>query len=139
MSTSYTTYDPSTGKICKTGITSDIEHEILHTASHLKVIKEFSDANVNFVVNHKIVKFPPKPSEFHVFNYSSKVWEPNIEMAWEVIKKRRSFLLAETDWVVVKAQETGTAVPEAWLNYRQALRDVTLQSNPLALVWPRSP
>jgi len=33
--------------------------------------------------------------------------------------------LAETDWVVAKANERGEEVPEEWKTYRQALRDIT--------------
>lgn len=43
----------------------------------------------------------------------------------------RDLLLADTDWVVVKALESGEAVPAAWVTYRQGLRDM-----PLHTEWP---
>lgn len=46
-------------------------------------------------------------------------------------RSQRDNLLAETDWVVIKAQETGVAVDAAWATYRQALRDITTHAN-----WP---
>lgn len=46
-------------------------------------------------------------------------------------RKKRDDLLAETDWVVVKAKETGTTLTAAWKTYRQALRDITTHAN-----WP---
>lgn len=49
----------------------------------------------------------------------------------EAIRSKRDNLLAETDWVVIKAQETGVAVDAAWATYRQALRDITTHAN-----WP---
>ena len=33
----------------------------------------------------------------------------------------------------------GTAVPQPWLDYRQAMRDVTEQSDPLNIIWPTPP
>jgi hypothetical protein len=48
--------------------------------------------------------------------------------------------LAETDWVVVKAQEVGEAVPAAWVTYRQALRDLPANTaDPANPVWPSAP
>lgn len=51
--------------------------------------------------------------------------------AAEANRTQRDNLLAETDWVVIKAQETGVAVDAAWAAYRQALRDITAHTN-----WP---
>lgn len=42
----------------------------------------------------------------------------------EVARAERDFFLAETDWIVVKHAEQGTSVPDQWVNYRQALRDL---------------
>lgn len=46
-------------------------------------------------------------------------------------RTRRDALLSETDWVVTKAAEAGSAVAENWKTYRQALRDITTHGN-----WP---
>ena len=60
--------------------------------------------------------------------------------AWADIRSKRNGLLAETDWVVVKAQETGEAVPAAWATYRQALRDLPANTaDPANPVWPTKP
>ena len=48
--------------------------------------------------------------------------------------------LKETDWVVVKAQELGTDVPDEWKSYRQALRDITNTYTSFEeAVWPIKP
>ena len=44
------------------------------------------------------------------------------------LRKERNRLLAETDWVVIKARENNATVPSAWKTYRQALRDLTTQT-----------
>ena len=41
------------------------------------------------------------------------------------LRMERDLLLKESDWVVIKAQETGTSIPSAWATYRQELRDIT--------------
>jgi Phage tail assembly chaperone protein len=61
------------------------------------------------------------------------------EIAWTRARKRRAELLAESDWVVTKAMDQGTPVPADWQAYRQALRDITSQTDPFNIVWPTKP
>lgn len=43
-------------------------------------------------------------------------------------------------WVVTKSYEINTAMPQEWLNYRQALRDIPQQTGfPDNVVWPTAP
>mgnify|MGYP001430362791 CR=1 FL=1 len=42
-----------------------------------------------------------------------------------MLRNIRNELLQESDWVVIKAQETSTSIPSAWTKYRQELRDIT--------------
>jgi len=57
--------------------------------------------------------------------------------AWKCVRKQRDILIAETDWV------GGSDVPDAlktkWNTYRQALRDITSQSDPENITWPTKP
>ena len=49
-------------------------------------------------------------------------------------------MIAATDWIVIKSVEAGTAVPEAWQTYRQALRDIPEQTGfPFQVYWPTRP
>lgn len=51
--------------------------------------------------------------------------------------KERAQLLEQSDWVVVRSIETGTPIPEVWVKYRQALRDITKQPGfPESYRWP---
>lgn len=82
----------------------------------------------------------PKP-QFGFWNITTKDWEVDdvarLESLAQQVRSQRDHLMAQTDWVVVKAQETGTEVPEEYLVYRQALRDVPLQSGfPEVIEWP---
>tara|TARA_B100000424_G_scaffold121132_1_gene91602 strand:+ start:737 stop:1108 length:372 start_codon:yes stop_codon:yes gene_type:complete len=47
-----------------------------------------------------------------------------------LLREKRDELLAETDWMVTKATETGIAISDAWKTYRQALRDLPASSTP---------
>ena len=40
-------------------------------------------------------------------------------------RKRQKKELTNTDWVTIRAQETGAPIPEKYLVYRSALRDIT--------------
>jgi hypothetical protein len=56
------------------------------------------------------------------------------------IRNERNKRLADTDWVIIKAKETGTNISAAWKNYRQELRDITSQEGfPHEVVWPTKP
>jgi hypothetical protein len=46
-------------------------------------------------------------------------------------RAQRDTLLAETDWMVLKATETGATLADDWKTYRQALRDLPQHAN-----WP---
>lgn len=61
------------------------------------------------------------------------------EMQWALVKIERAQRLISTDWVVLRAQDQGTPVPQEWRAYRQALRDITEQTDPFAIQWPQAP
>lgn len=53
---------------------------------------------------------------------------------------QRDELLKQTDWIVIKYVDLNEPTPEEWLEYRQALRDVTEQDGfPGNVVWPEEP
>jgi len=55
---------------------------------------------------------------------------------WNAIRAERNKLLVASDWTQLPDAPVDAA---AWATYRQALRDVTNQANPFAIVWPESP
>lgn len=63
------------------------------------------------------------------------------------VRKKRDALLAETDWVTIKAIDAssdglGIQLPQVWIAYRQALRDITGHANFPHLAeadWPTKP
>ena len=64
---------------------------------------------------------------------------PIIPPTWEQIRAQRDSLLKDSDWVVL-ADSNPKPSKEAWLTYRQALRDLpTKFSKPEEVVWPEKP
>ena len=59
-----------------------------------------------------------------------------VEAQWPIIRAERNKLLVESDWTQLPDAPVDAA---AWATYRQALRDVTTQANPFAIVWPQGP
>ena len=59
------------------------------------------------------------------------------------LREKRTQLLAETDWVVIRARENGGQVPAAWKTYRVALRDLPSGLDTVekvnAVTWPTKP
>jgi hypothetical protein len=59
-----------------------------------------------------------------------------VEAQWNVIRAERNRLLVASDWTQLPDAPVDAA---AWATYRQALRDITTEANPFAIVWPESP
>ena len=65
--------------------------------------------------------------------------------AFELLRVKRNQLIAETDWVTLKAIDDsndglGIQLPQVWMDYRQALRDLPANTvDPANPVWPVKP
>lgn len=57
--------------------------------------------------------------------------------AWKCVRKQRNDLLIESDWT--QGADVPDVIKTAWVSYRQALRDVTKQSDPDNITWPTKP
>jgi len=87
-----------------------------------------------------------KPTESEINN---KISELDAAEAMRLLREERNVLLSETDWMVIKSQETGVAIPDAWKTYRQELRDLPASSTPTldenyeldltSVTWPTKP
>ena len=58
---------------------------------------------------------------------------------WSAHRDKRNALLAASDWTQAKDSPLSVAQQEQWESYRQALRDMTQQADPAAVVWPVEP
>jgi hypothetical protein len=59
------------------------------------------------------------------------------EQVWPTIRARRDALIVQTDWT--QLPDVPLPTKEAWAAYRQALRDITQQSDPHYISWPTPP
>jgi hypothetical protein len=60
------------------------------------------------------------------------------KLTWEQIRAQRDTLLFQTDWIF--APDVALKNKQAWLKYRQSLRDIPQTfSTPEEVVWPNKP
>ncbi len=82
----------------------------------------------------------PQPS--YDYTTSECVWDIDqwiINPSWDRVRMHRDWLLKESDWSV-SIDATPKPSKEAWLEYRQALRDVPQNfDSPEDVVWPTKP
>ena len=70
----------------------------------------------------------PKPTRAQV---EAKIQELKAAEPMRLLRVHRDKLLAEVDWVVIRAYSTNTPVPEEWATYQQALRDLPETATPV--------
>ena len=101
------------------------------------------DLPTKFVyLNGQLEALPPKQFDHQVMDYAQRQWvNPPDEAQWIVVRRTRNRLLLNSDWADTASASArlGSVLNQQWLTYRQALRDVTLQTNPFTIVWPIAP
>ena len=69
-----------------------------------------------------------------------ELFEQQRTFKWDEQRLLRNQLLTECDWVVLPHSPVAEASLQAWLDYRQELRDcIKPGTNPFAIVWPQKP
>lgn len=130
-------YNKATGQIYSSGTTCS--PELLETDTKGVLIGQLCDVMTCYVDNKNVVTMLPKPDEHHIFDYDSKKWlDPRTyETEWVLVRKKRNELLQSSDWT--QLPDVPLITKEAWSNYRQELRNITIQPNPFNIVWPEAP
>lgn len=82
---------------------------------------------------------PSRPSKCHVFDWTTKTWRADVSLAWEQVRAERDQRISMTDWTTLPDVPLSDERRAQWAAYRQALRDITTQKDPLNIVWPNSP
>ena len=79
----------------------------------------------------------PETGEITLQTDPTKV-QARLDAQWASVRAQQKELLYKSDWT---CSVTDYEVPnkDEWVQYRQALRDVTLQSDPFEIVWPLRP
>lgn len=58
---------------------------------------------------------------------------------WDWVRATRNRRLANSDWAVLPDVPMTVGRRQQWETYRQSLRDITEQPDPLNIVWPTPP
>jgi len=95
-------------------------------------------------VFEKLEEIAPVKSPDNGVYYQTRIAVPmneqetaeRIEHEWDSVRFNRERRLAACDWWVTKATETGNTITPEQQTYRQALRDITNQTDPFNIVWP---
>lgn len=58
---------------------------------------------------------------------------------WQEIRAERNQRLTDCDWTQLSDNPLPDAQKADWANYRQALRDITEQTDPFNITWPVAP
>ena len=75
-------------------------------------------------------------SQWQILDLTSVEIENLKQSEWAAVRQKRNQILQETDWIILKAMESGEGVDNDFVIYRQALRDLTRQQDPFNIVWP---
>tara|TARA_R100000655_G_scaffold43878_2_gene80453 strand:- start:5889 stop:6230 length:342 start_codon:yes stop_codon:yes gene_type:complete len=79
----------------------------------------------------------PQPTEEEVLAKKAALEAAEL---WDSLRTKRTQLLSDTDWEVVKHKELGTNISAALKTYRQELRDLPANtSDPANPTWPTKP
>lgn len=139
--TQVTYFKQDTGQIVgsASGLIEDLELNTPNQCAMLSGMYNAEDYYVD-VNNNTVVAMPPRPSTYHVFDYTNKTWVDarTIEDQKIIVKSLRNRYLDESDWTQLPDVQLSTK--SEWAIYRQELRDVTSQSGyPLNVIWPTPP
>jgi Phage tail assembly chaperone protein len=133
----YTIYNSVIGQIVRIVDTDDIDSQISSNESYLEGA---IDDSMYYIANGSAVLIPPKPDQYSVFDYTTKQWVQNQNLAIVDVITQRQKLLYASDWTQIPNNPLTPALQTQWAVYRQALRDVPSQSGyPFNVIWPTPP
>ena len=83
---------------------------------------------------------PPSPNmRWHVPSARWIEIPRNVDELWGIVRYERDKLIAATDWRATRSVVEKRRLHPAWLEYRNALRDITVQPDPANIQWPAVP
>jgi hypothetical protein len=143
-------YDPDTGEIFYTLIPN--ENGLYVDGNYYDDLRAKIDTEGFFLSNDcqdyyydgtNFVEKGIRPSAFHDFNWSTKVWDLDLTRFWKQIRQERDGRLFACDWTQMTDAPLTTEKKAEWVTYRQALRDVPSNNSSVTdydtIVWPTKP
>lgn len=149
---SFTIYSKTTGEIIRYG-TSNTEIQVHVKMPDESVVEGIFYPHSHYFENDLPVEYTLEEAALKSISFEQrigKVWSNTTRtwvetrsiaeitaMQWSAVRAQRDFLLRDSDWT--QLPDAPTTSKSAWTTYRQALRDITAQTDPTAIVWPVSP
>jgi len=94
----------------------------------------------------KAVEIAPVKNEYGIWRQTWAVEPMNeeevaarTEQEWGAVRGQRNFRLSMCDWTQLPDAPLSNVKMQEWASYRQALRDITTQSDPFNITWPTKP
>jgi hypothetical protein len=115
------------------------EEQVVHFGVHKKqiVTPPYHDAATQHIEEGPALLIDGVWTQnYNVSDLDADASAAKVGAQWTVIRAERNKLLAESDWTQLP---DASADAPAWATYRQALRDITTEANPFAIIWPESP
>jgi hypothetical protein len=132
-------YDKSSGKILTVQDFRGYIPKISKDTAFL-LTDTFIQPSEFYVESEQLVKMPEKPNDYSEFNWQTKQWEANSEIAIQQVLSTRQQLLITSDWTDTYSASIRLENYNAWQFYRQQLRDITTQEGyPFNVEWPTQP
>lgn len=137
----FTVYEVDTGRIVVCGFGSRASAGAYLSAGR-DILFEAVNASAVYLPGGVPTLLPPKPdTPYHVFDYALGQWvDPRTaDMRWAEVRKERDRGLSASDWSILPDVPMTVERRRQWEAYRQALRDITTQTDPFNIVWPAPP
>lgn len=148
----FTVYSKTTGEVIRLGsVPNDIQNQVkdldegVASGTYPPLFYYFADdAPVEYTEAEVLLKGIPFFERVgKVWSNTTRTWnetrtaEEILLQQWSGIRTQRDMLLKDCDWT--QLPDVPTATRDVWTAYRQALRDITTQTDPLNISWPVAP
>jgi hypothetical protein len=98
-------------------------------------------------VFEKLEEVAPVKSQDNGVFYQTRIVVPmneeeiaaRTEQEWASVRAQRNYRLSACDWTQLPDAPLTTAQVADWVSHRQALRDITTQTDPFNILWPNAP
>lgn len=123
----------------QTSLPHDISEEFLAEHGVFRVYESPWPGNIDAGLYRIWQDAPVKKEDGRWYmKYNSGPWPEDVAIA--NMRNRRNGMIKDTDWRAYPDSPGTAEERQAWLDYRQALRDITNQAGfPFNIVWPAIP
>lgn len=135
----FSIYKKSNGQIIKSISCVKEDLHLQYDAINYDYIEGSFNDEKYYIENNNPVLISEPPNQYCIFNYDTKQWiDPRTnETQWPIVINQRNKMLIESDWT--QLSDVVVTNKDQWITYRQALRDITTQTDPFNIIWPTIP